>query len=167
MSNCPGVSGWIYLDIHPEGEMKIGSDCRFNSGAGRNPVARNQKASFFIGKNAKVIIGDGVGISNSTIVATDNISIGSFSLIGAGCTIVDTDFHSIDFVARQQRPDPSVARKPVSIGTNVFIGAFSVILKGVTIGDRAVIGAGSVVVRNVLSDELWAGNPAQFKRKLN
>lgn len=50
---------------------------------------------------------------------------------------------------------------PVTIGSNVYIGARSVILPGVTIGDGAVVGAGSVVTREVPPGAVVAGNPAR------
>ena len=52
------------------------------------------------------------------------------------------------------------AKRQITIGDDVFIGAQSIILKGVTIGDRAVIGAGSVVTKDVPADAIAAGNPA-------
>jgi acetyltransferase-like isoleucine patch superfamily enzyme/pimeloyl-ACP methyl ester carboxylesterase len=58
----------------------------------------------------------------------------------------------------------SSTRGGVRIGNDVWIGAHSVILSGVTIGDGAVIGAGSVVSRNVGPYEVWAGNPAEFRK---
>lgn len=48
--------------------------------------------------------------------------------------------------------------KPVKIGSNVFIGAGSIILPGVTIGDRVIIGAGSVVTKDVPSNSVACGN---------
>lgn len=50
---------------------------------------------------------------------------------------------------------------PITIGSEVFIGAGVTILPGVTIGDRVVIGAGSVVSRDVPSDTVAAGVPAR------
>ena len=35
---------------------------------------------------------------------------------------------------------------------------------GIEIGEGAVVGAGSVVTRDVGAGEVWAGNPASFKR---
>lgn len=48
----------------------------------------------------------------------------------------------------------------VSIGSNTFIGAGSIIMPGVSIGDNAVIGAGSVVTKNVPDNSVAVGNPA-------
>lgn len=50
----------------------------------------------------------------------------------------------------------------VQIGSNVFIGANAIVLPNVRIGDNVVIGAGSVVTRDVPSNSVYAGNPAQF-----
>lgn len=49
---------------------------------------------------------------------------------------------------------------PVKIGSDVFIGARTMILPGTTIGDKVVIGAGSVVSRNIPSNSVAVGNPA-------
>ncbi|WP_278103647.1 acyltransferase [Microbacterium proteolyticum] len=50
---------------------------------------------------------------------------------------------------------------PISIGSEVFIGAGVTILPGVRIGDRVVVGAGSVVTRDIPSDTVAAGVPAR------
>lgn len=59
-----------------------------------------------------------------------------------------------------------VVGKKIIISENVWIGAGSIVLSGVTIGDKSVIGAGSVVTKNVPPNQLWAGNPAEFIRKI-
>lgn len=48
----------------------------------------------------------------------------------------------------------------VSIGSNTFIGAGSIIMPGVSIGDNVIIGAGSVVTKNVPDNSVAVGNPA-------
>lgn len=48
-----------------------------------------------------------------------------------------------------------------SIGSDVWLGANSVILKGCTIGDGAIVGAGSVVTRDVPPYGIAVGNPAK------
>jgi len=54
----------------------------------------------------------------------------------------------------------------VVIGRSVWIGAGSIIQAGIRIGDRVVIGTGSVVTRNIPSDSLAYGVPAQVRGKL-
>ena len=49
----------------------------------------------------------------------------------------------------------------VTIGSNVFIGAESVVLPGVTIGDNVIIGANSTVTRDIPENSVVAGSPAR------
>ena len=49
----------------------------------------------------------------------------------------------------------------VVIGSNVFIGAHSIVLPGVTIGDNVVIGAGSIVSKDIPSNSVAVGSPAK------
>ena len=48
----------------------------------------------------------------------------------------------------------------VIIGSNVFIGAESVVLPGVTIGSNVIIGANSTVTHDIPDNTVVAGNPA-------
>ena len=50
---------------------------------------------------------------------------------------------------------------PIEVGSNVFIGADSVILPGTKIGDNTIIGAGAVVTRDLPSGSVWGGVPAR------
>jgi len=54
----------------------------------------------------------------------------------------------------------------VKIGNNVFVGANSIILPGVSIGDNVVIGAGSIVSRDIPSNSLALGSPANVVSSL-
>jgi maltose O-acetyltransferase len=56
--------------------------------------------------------------------------------------------------------------KPVSIGSDVWVGGAAIICPGVTIGSRSVIGAGSVVTRDVPDDVFAAGNPCKVIKRL-
>lgn len=49
----------------------------------------------------------------------------------------------------------------VKIGSNVFVGAESVILPDVSIGDNVIIGANSTVTRDVTENTVVAGSPAK------
>lgn len=115
---------------------------------------------------AYLVIGNNVGITATTIMCFNRVTIGNNVLLGVGVHIYDTDFHSINPGDRLDGNNQSVSTRPVTIGDNVFIGAFTIILKGVTIGYNSVVGAGSVVTKNIPSNEVWAGNPAKFIRKI-
>ena len=53
------------------------------------------------------------------------------------------------------------------IEDGVFVGGGSYILKGSHIGRNSIIGAGSVVAGGVPDNEIWAGNPACFIKRVN
>lgn len=149
------------------GRCKIGRNFLVRSGFTNNPTGLyGSEFVLIIEAGAKVIIGNDVGISNSTIYCRQSITIGNGVLIGTDCKIYDTDFHSIHHADRATRPERLGKCAPVSIGNDVFIGTGTIILKGVTVGDRSVIGAGSLVSSSVPADELWAGNPAKKIRML-
>lgn len=56
--------------------------------------------------------------------------------------------------------------KPVTIGSNVWIGGNVVINPGVTIGDDVVIGSGSVVTKDIPSHVIAAGVPCKVIREI-
>ena len=87
----------------------------------------------------KIVIGDRVGMSGSTIYARESITIGDDTLIGANCKIIDNDFHPIDPAERLSGSLDHLKTKPVVIGKNVFIGCNSIILKGTVLGDNCVV----------------------------
>lgn len=88
------------------------------------------------------------------------VSVGSFTLFGPGVQIYAAT-HPMDAALRRNRE----LGKPVTIGSDVWVGGGAIILPGVTIGSRTVIGAGSVVTRDVPDDVVAAGNPCRVLRK--
>lgn len=159
--------GVPYIHTRLNSVFVIGENCIFNNSLIGNSIG-GERCSFSVLENAKLIIGDNVGFSSVVISSHLEVLIGDNVKIGAGCFISDSDFHSLDFFQRRFW-NTDVEHKlsvPVSIGNDVFIGARSIILKGVSIGDRSIIGAGSVVTKNIPEDEIWAGNPAVYLKKV-
>ncbi len=157
------INGFLYR--RGRGILQLGDGVRINSSRRSNPLGGASYTTLYIYRGAQLIIGKNTGISNSIIIAKEKIQIEDNVLIGAGCKIYDNDFHSMCYEERINGTDnPLVA--PIFIRRGSFIGAHSIILKGVEIGEESVVGAGSVVTRNIPSNELWAGNPAKFVRKL-
>lgn len=147
--------------------IKIANNVTINSSLKADAIGGECKTILrTITTKGKIIIGEHSGISNSAIIAQSLIQIGNYVKIGAGCKLYDTDFHSIDWNVRCSDNLMGIT-KPICIEDNVFIGAHSIILKGVTIGKGAVIGAGSVVTKSIPNNEVWAGNPARFIKKIN
>ena len=111
---------------------------------------------------ARIEIGVHTGLSGTTVCAAQEVTIGSYVLIGANVTVADTDFHPMPPDDRRYSGDAEgIGTAPVRIEDNVFIGAGSYVLKGVTIGKNSVIGAGSVVTRDIPANVIAAGNPAK------
>lgn len=157
------TNGIPIIDISLGGQMSIGKNFRMNNGKYYNRIGRQQQCNFIVGNKGRVKIGDNVGLSGTTIVCHQEVTIEDNVKIGGNVVIYDTDFHSLDSTIRS---NPEIDFKhsktvPVIIQENVFIGAHTTILKGVTIGENAVIGAGSVVSKSIPSGEIWAGNPCQ------
>jgi len=147
----------------------IGKNVKINNTIKNNPIGRSFQCIFVIKKNAQLIIDDNTGMSGTTIVCSNSIKIGKNVKIGANTCIYDTDFHSLNFKERRNRENDieSTKSKSIVIGNDVFIGAHSTILKGVIIGNNSIIGACSVITKNIPENEVWAGNPAKFIKKIN
>lgn len=149
------------------GVIKFGSGIRFYSTFKSNPIGMTKVCSIYVGENASLLISSNAGFSGVSIYCTQEIRIGENFYCGANVSIWDTDFHPISFESRRKNEDNLAKRKKIVIGDDVFIGANSIILKGVIIGDKCVIGAGSVVTKQIPSNEIWAGNPARFIKRLD
>lgn len=150
------------LYIKNKGTIHMGDRVRINSSGKANPIGGGERTYFQVLKNAKLTIGNDVGMSNCAITAAESVTIGSFVRIGAGVKIYDTDFHSLNPFERTAKPEiPNVTTKPIVIEDYAFIGAGSYILKGVTVGKYSVVGAGSVITKDIPTGEIWAGNPAK------
>jgi acetyltransferase-like isoleucine patch superfamily enzyme len=156
------------LNVNLKGQLIIGRRFMMQSGKHFNMIGRQQPCYFIVGRNAILRFGDNVGVSCASFVCHNQIIVADGVRIGGGVVIYDTDFHSLDVEQRLAVPEnlSNVKTFPVTIEENAFIGAHSIILKGVTIGKNSVIGAGSVVSKSVPNDEIWAGNPARFIRRL-
>ena len=148
------------------GAIVIGDNVNINSSLAADPIGGDTRTILYTRNKGKIIIEEGVGLSNSTLVSDASITIGAYTNIGGGTKIYDTDFHSLNPDVRLNG-DTDIKSNPVCIGSRVFIGGHSIILKGVTIGARSVIGAGSVVTKDIPSDCIAAGNPCKVIRMTN
>ena len=161
------IKGDFCLTVGKNSTIVIGKRLKIYSNSHLNPISKGQGSVICTENFAKLIIGNDVGMSSVCIWVHKKIEIGDNVKIGACTTILDSDCHSLDYRLRRGVDDMKFKKKSnVYIGNDVLIGANCVILKGVTIGDRSIIGAGSVVTKSIPSDEIWAGNPASFVKKI-
>jgi acetyltransferase-like isoleucine patch superfamily enzyme len=127
---------------------------------------------FNVGAEGAIAIGDYCYFTNVVLLCEMEITIGSYVMIGWNTTITDTDFHPVapaeriaDAISQSPlgkgRPRPEIAKRPIVIGDDVWIGPAATILKGVTIGRGAWIEPGALVTRDVPAGARVLGNPAR------
>lgn len=162
------ANGTPLVNINLKGAVRIGKGLIINSGNYHNMIGRQQKCLFVVRANGVLTIGDNLGISCSALYCADKITIGNNVRIGNDTAIYDTDFHDLNAANRTSIPEITshIKTGPVVIEDNVFIGSSCTILKNVTIGRNSIVGAGSVVTKSIPADEIWAGNPARFIKKM-
>jgi len=118
---------------------------------------------FFCDYGANIRLGDRVFFNfNCVVLDPARVTIGSDVLFGPAVQVY-TATHPLGYEARRAWLESA---RPVTIGSDVWIGGGSIILPGVTIGSRSVIGAGSVVTRDVPEGVFAAGNPCRVIRVL-
>ncbi len=130
---------------HKNSKIMIGNNFECRSWRFSNPLGLNHPTIICTwGKGAVVEIGDDVGISGGSIVATRKIIIGNGVLIGANSTIIDTNFHPTGG-KNIRYSQIGVKSAKVIIGNNVFIGMSTIVLKGARIKNNSIIAAGGVI----------------------
>jgi maltose O-acetyltransferase len=117
---------------------------------------------FFCDYGANIELGERVFFNfNCVVLDVCPVRIGSFTLFGPGVQIL-TPLHPLNAELRRREE----LGKPITIGSDVWVGGGALILAGVRIGSRAVIGAGSVVTRDIPDGVFAAGNPCRVIRPI-
>ena len=112
---------------------------------------------------SNVSIGDNVFVNFSAVIlGCAPVTIGDGTQIAPGVQLLAAD-HPRD---AQTRRDLLELARPISIGSNVWLGAAAIVLPGVSVGADSIIGAGSVVTRDIPSGVLAVGNPCRVVRDL-
>ena len=166
MGKPKNIRGIVTIRSGYKGSITIGSNVTIMSGKKYNIIGNDFRTVFRTLQNGEIILGNNVGIANSTIVSASSVTIEDNVMIGGNCQIFDTDFHPIAYSERMEHDAEGGKSKPIRIREGAFIGANSMILKGVTIGRHSVIGAGSVVAKDIPDGEIWRGNPAVYIGKV-
>ncbi|TVQ74443.1 MAG: sugar O-acetyltransferase [Balneolaceae bacterium] len=127
-------------------------------GAGGDDVL--MQPPFYCDYGTNIFLGKHVYFNfNCIVLDVCEVHIGDHTIFGPAVQIY-TATHPFDAELRRTHE----YGKPVTIGSDVWIGGGAIICPGVTIGSRSVIGAGSVVTRDIPAGVFAAGNPCRVIR---
>lgn len=145
-------------------------------GRGVAIIKRGQGARIIAGRGCRIAdhchfeVGGVLSLGTRTVIgpytriyAATQVRIGARCMISWNCSIFDSVGHRMWL----QGQDEAEIEAPITIGDDVWIGPYSIIMKGVTIGNNCIVGAGSVVRRDVPPNTLVYGNPARFAGKVD
>ena len=130
------VCHWLYERGHRGLALWLATRTRVRYGADIHPAAR-------VGRRLTIDHGVGVVIGGTAIIGDD-------CLIYQGVTLGMTGKHG--------------GKRHPTVGSNVMLGAGSIVLGDISVGDGALVGAGSVVVHDVPANTTVVGNPARVVR---
>lgn len=157
------VWGKVIINKFPGSCIEIGRNLRVVSDPARYAFNIYPQSKIrTMSPTAKIIIGDDVGFNAINILArSQTIYIGSRTMIGGNCQIMDSDCHPLWPPESRWHYPGNEYDKSVRIGKDVFIGLNVMIMRGAVIGDNSVIAAGSVVSGDIPPNCLAAGAPAK------
>jgi len=106
-------------------------------------------------------LGKGLNIMQRALISSE-VKIEDGVLVNAGAFI----HHNVELGKFCEISPGAVITGGIKVGSCTSIGSCTVVIPKIIIGSNSIIGAGSVVIRNVPDNELWAGNPAKFIKKV-
>ncbi|MGH2953031.1 MAG: acyltransferase [Solirubrobacterales bacterium] len=141
----------LELQIGKRGTIRFG---RF-AWVGDGTKIRCHEGEVVIG--AKTVLGQ-----ECTISAYKHVRIGEQCVIADRAMFIDFD-HGVVEVERPIRVQ-GIYKRPVDVGSNVWVGYGACVLRGVAIGDNSIIGTSSVVTKDVPANGVVGGVPAKLLR---
>lgn len=146
------VSGRAEVEISPH--ARLGKGCVISSF-----TKVKITGPFELGERVQIATGCFLGASQ------EGLYMGNDVLVGPNCCFL-TGHYAYDRLDVPLKDQPFVAQR-ITVGSNVWVGANSVILGGTTIGDNVIVSANSVVAGDVPPNTIVLGNPAKviFRRR--
>jgi UDP-2-acetamido-3-amino-2,3-dideoxy-glucuronate N-acetyltransferase len=109
-----------------------------------------------------VVIGDDCKIqNNASLYEPANIGKGVF--VGPGAILTNDKHPRATGPTGEKLGDGEWKRVGVTLKDNCSIGAGAICVAPVTIGSGSLVGAGAVVTRDIPSNEVWVGIPANAR----
>ncbi|MBR2556119.1 MAG: acyltransferase [Aeriscardovia sp.] len=120
---------------------------------------------YFSASDASIEIGFNNYFSNNCrVVAMAGISIGDNNLLGPNVVIVDHNHRFSD--KKQLICKQGYTKSPITIGSDVWLGANVIVSEGVSICDHVVVGANAVITKSITESGVYGGIPAKLIRRL-
>ncbi|MBC2716510.1 MAG: N-acetyltransferase [Desulfobacteraceae bacterium] len=129
-------------------------------------IGDNTKIGTFVEIQKGVSIGRNCKISSHSFIC-EGVKIKNNVFVGHNVTFINDKFPLSINADGSMKNDNDWNVITTIIENDVSIGSGTTILCGVNIGKGALIGAGAVVTKDIPSNEIWAGNPARFLRKVS
>ena len=138
-----------YSHVRPRRRLQAGN----GTGIAPNVSLRNGE---------RIRIGRGSHIGECCLLwagdSSGRIDIGDHVSLAPGVFITASDYQFVAGLPFREQPKREI---DVTIGNDVWLGAYVVITAGVTIGDGCIVGAGAVVTKDLPAGSIAAGVPAR------
>ena len=117
---------------------------------------------FYCDYGSNIVLGERVFFNfNCIVLDVCEVRIGDFTLFGPAVQVY-TATHPMNAGLRRKQE----FARPISVGSDVWVGGGAILCPGVRIGSKSVIGAGSIVTRDIPEGVFAAGNPCRVLREI-
>ncbi len=148
-------------------DVKLGKDVKIHAFVNLYgcSIGDGTKIGTFVEVQKGVFIGKKCKISSHTFIC-EGVTIEDNVFVGHNVTFINDLFPKATKLDGRSQTEADWTVVPTFVETGASIGSSATILCGATVGAGSLVGAGSVVTRDIPAYEIWAGNPAQFLRKV-
>ena len=139
-----------------------------NGSNARAWIGRGSKLTMAValGGSSMVVVGDRTTAQGARVITDrSTLRIGRDAMISGDVVLNSADQHGVvDLTEDGARLRP-VRSPEIGIGDHVWLGMRTLIIGSVDIGSGSIIGAGSIVTRDLPTNVVAAGNPAEIRRR--
>lgn len=114
-----------------------------------------------ISNEGKIIFGENVNTTKTSIICREKIEIGNDCLFGWDCLIMDTDHHHI--YDSQNLKNKINGNRKIYIGDHVWLGAKVTVLKGAEIPKDNIVAIGTTVNQKILKSNMIIANDLKIR----